>query len=392
MRLQNKLWKCMHIFKRITTSFLIWRLVLFLAAFASIYFLPVFGARFPYADRVLEITHLPYWVWGWGNFDGVHYLRIAQDGYLAQYSQAFFPVFPMLIKLVSFIFPKNLSLNATLYTDPSFFYSGLILSNLFFLSSLYILYKLINLDFKKDVASLSIVLLLVFPTSFYFGAIYTESLFLFLSVLSVYLVRKNRFFLAAIIISISTATRITGILLILFYLIEAIGSKKKLNLVWLLITPLGLLAYMYYLKIVFNNPIYFLTSQPSFGAGRSDSLILLPQVIYRYIRIFLTTNILTLPFFNAFLEFVFTLFPLTALVIWFKKIRFSYWVFSLTTLLLGTFTGTFLSMPRFALISIAFILPQIVIATGRYIKPILFLLGLMASILIMLFIRGYWVA
>jgi len=382
----------MHIFKRITTSFLIWRLVLFLAAFASIYFLPVFGARFPYADRVLEITHLPYWVWGWGNFDGVHYLRIAQDGYLAQYSQAFFPVFPMLIKLVSFIFPKNLSLNATLYTDPSFFYSGLILSNLFFLSSLYILYKLINLDFKKDVASLSIVLLLVFPTSFYFGAIYTESLFLFLSVLSVYLVRKNRFFLAAIIISISTATRITGILLILFYLIEAIGSKKKLNLVWLLITPLGLLAYMYYLKIVFNNPIYFLTSQPSFGAGRSDSLILLPQVIYRYIRIFLTTNILTLPFFNAFLEFVFTLFPLTALVIWFKKIRFSYWVFSLTTLLLGTFTGTFLSMPRFALISIAFILPQIVIATGRYIKPILFLLGLMASILIMLFIRGYWVA
>src|SRR4030066_1349403 len=100
-----------QIFWKILKYFLSWRITLFVVAFLSIYFLPVFGGRFPYVDRVLEITHLPYWVWGFGNFDGVHYLRIAQDGYLAQYSQAFFPVFPILIRTVAFVFPKVPSLD-----------------------------------------------------------------------------------------------------------------------------------------------------------------------------------------------------------------------------------------------------------------------------------------
>jgi len=383
----------MHIFKKITASFLVWRFLLFLIAFVSIYFLPIFGGRFPYADRVLEITHLPYWAWGWGNFDGVHYLRIAQDGYKAAYSQAFFPVFPVLIRLFSFIFPKDFSLNTTLYTDPSFFYSGLILSNVFFLSSLYLLFKLINIDFKKDIAFLSVIFLLAFPTSFYFGAIYTESLFLLLSVLSVYLIRSNKFVLAAIVIAVSTATRITGVLLIPLYLIEAFNSKKKINFVWALITPIGLLAYMCYLKTTVNDPLYFLTSQPFFGAQRSgNEIILLPQVIYRYFRIFLTTDIRSLAFFNAFIEFAFTIIPLGALIFLFKKVRFSYWFFSICTLLLGTFTGTFSSMPRYVLIPFVFILPQIVVVTRRYVKPFLFMSGLVAIVLVILFVRGYWIA
>jgi len=139
-------------FKKIALSFVGWRVALFIFAFLSIYLLPAFGARFPYADRVLEITHLPYWIWGWGNFDGVHYLRIAQDGYLAQYSQAFFPFYPLLVRIFSFIFPKIPNLDTNIFTDPSYFYSGLILSNIFFLASLFVFYKLLDIDFKKSVA------------------------------------------------------------------------------------------------------------------------------------------------------------------------------------------------------------------------------------------------
>lgn len=380
-------------FKKILVSFLTWRVALFFVAFLSIYFLPVFGARFPYADRVLQITHLPYWVWGFGNFDGVHYLRIAQDGYLAQYSQAFFPFFPILIRAFSFVFPKDPGLNTILYTDPSYFYSGLILSNLFFLLSLYILFKLISLDFKKDVAFLSIIFLLVFPTSFFYGAVYTESLFLLLAVFSIYLIRKGNFFWGAVLISLSTATRITGVLLIPLYLIEAFQNKNKINYIWGLISPIGILAYMYYLKITFNNPFYFLTSQPIFGAGRSGGeIIFLPQVIYRYLKIFATTSVNTIPFFNAFLEFTFTLIPLGLLIAFFKKMRLSYWIFSICTLILPTLTGTLSSMPRYVLIASFLLFPHIITRFRKQIKPTIILLGVLQFILLMFFIRGYWVA
>jgi Gpi18-like mannosyltransferase len=379
--------------KKILFSFLTWRAALFLIAFLSIYFLPVFGARFPYADRVLEITHLPYWVWGFGNFDGVHYLRIAQDGYLAQYSQAFFPLFPILIRFFSFIFPRTLSLDLRLFTDPAYFYSGIILSNVFFLGAIYVLYKLIAIDFKKDIAFLSVILLLVLPTSYFFGSIYTESLFLLLAVSAIYLIRKGNFFWAAVLISLSTVTRITGVLLIPLYLVEVFQSKKKINYVWALVTPLGILAYMYYLKVAFNDPFYFLTSQPVFGAGRiGNGIVLLPQVIYRYIKIFLTTNILSLPFFNAFLEFMSTLVPLAFLVAFIKKMRLSYWVFSISALLLGTLTGTFSSMPRYALISVIFLLPLLIRRFRKFFWPVAVVSAVLGIFLLMLFVRGYWVA
>jgi len=380
-------------FKKIASFFLIWRVGLFLVAFLSIYLLPVFGARFPYADRVLQITNLPYWIWGFGNFDGVHYLRIAQDGYLAQYSQAFFPLFPLLVRFFSFVFSKVPNLDTNIFTDPAYFYSGIILSNLFFLSALYVLYQLINIDFKKNIAFLTVIFLLVFPTSFFFGSIYTESLFLLLAVSVIYLIRKGYFFWAAILISLSTAARITGALLIPLYLIEVFKNKNKIAYIWSLIAPLGLLIYMYYLRITFNDPLYFLSSQPVFGAGRSSSeIILLPQVIYRYIKIFLTTNILSLPFFNAFLEFAFTIVPLGFLIVFFKKMRLSYWVFSISTLLIGTLTGTLSSMPRYALIPMVLLFPYLITRFRKYIKPAILVSILLGTILTMLFIRGYWVA
>jgi len=150
---------------------------------------------------------------------------------------------------------------------------------------------------------------------------------------------------------------------------------------------------MYYLKVAFNDPLYFLTSQPVFGAGRSGRVIvLLPQVIYRYLKIFTTTNVLTLPFFNAFLEFAFTLISLAFLVVFFRKMRLSYWIFSVSALLLGTLTGTFSSMPRYVLISIIFLLPSLIIQFRKYVRPFVFASIGLGVYLVMLFIRGYWVA
>src|SRR3989344_6875835 len=97
-------------FKKIFSLFLIWRIGLFFVAFLASFIFPGFKTSFPYANIALEVTNLPNWIWGFGNFDGVHYLRIAQNGYNAEFSQAFFPFYPLLINFFN-ILPKTLTLD-----------------------------------------------------------------------------------------------------------------------------------------------------------------------------------------------------------------------------------------------------------------------------------------
>ncbi len=386
--------------------FVIWRILLFIVSLFAVIIIPTFGGRFPYFNTALEPTNLPSWIWGFGNFDGVHYLRIAQDGYSSQYSQAFFPLYPLLIRFfteINIFLPKDLNLDTRIFVDPAYFYNGLILSNLIFLVALYFFYRLIILDYKKETAFKSIILLLSFPTAFYFGAIYTESLFLLLTVGFFYSIRKRNFIMAGVLAALASATRIFGLLLLPVFIVELylkVKSKEILfrseqftkAIIGILLAPVGALLYMLYLRFEFDNPLYFLTSQPFFGAERvSSGLVLLPQVLFRYFKIFLTVPFNTLPFLNAFLEFIFTLIPLTLLILLFKKIRLSYFIFILGSLILPTLTGTLSSMPRYALV-LFLIMPLLVKFSGQYFKLVAVSFIILQIILVSLFVRGYWVA
>ena len=379
---------------RILKYFFLWRVALFIIAASALLLIPVFGARFPYTDRVLTITHLPPWIWGFGNFDGVHYLRIAQDGYKALASQAFFPLYPILIKILAWFVPKVPNLNVSFYVDPAYFYSAFTLSHAFFAAALYFFYRLLNLDFKDRVSRKAILLLLVFPTAFYFGAIYTESLFLFLAVTAIYLVRTKKYLPAALFVALASLTRVIGVLLIFVYVTELYRDQKwsKGALLGLLILPLGIVAYMAYLNATLGDPLYFLHTQPVFGADRAGSIILLPQVFYRYFKILTTINPTTWPFFNAVLELCFTVVPLAVVLFLYKKMRLSYWIFTLAVLLLPTLTGTLSSMPRYVLM--AFLaLPYITSLLNRKVYVVmLVIMAIFQAILLALFVRGYWVA
>ncbi|MDO8573433.1 MAG: mannosyltransferase family protein [Candidatus Daviesbacteria bacterium] len=392
--------------KKITVLFLTWRIGLFVVAALAVKFIPVFGNRFPYFNQVLAVTGLPSWVWGFGNFDGVHYLRIAQNGYNAEYSQAFFPLYPLLVHFftnLNLLVHKNPILDTRIYVDPSYFFTGFILSNIFFLLALIFFYKLVRIDFSQKVAFGALILLVSFPTSFYFGSIYTESLFLFLSLGAIYFARKGNFLAAGVFTMFASATRIFGLLLIPLILNEIYIRLKKEGLslrsgeltkaiIGVLLTPFGSLLYMLYLKLNFDNPLYFLTSQPLFGAERtSGGFILLPQVIYRYLKIFMTVPISSQLFFNAFLEFSFTIVALVCLLLFVKKMRISYFIFTLGCLIMPTLTGTLSSMPRYSLMGFL-LLPFIVQSTKGYYKLVAGLFIIIGIILTSLFIRGYWVA
>lgn len=347
-----------------------------------------FGARFPYYKEVLVATGLPGWIWGFGNFDGVHYIGIAQNGYFAQYTQAFFPLYPLVIKLAGL--------------GQSAFLSGLIVSNIFFLVALILLFQLFKLDYNNKISLGGVLLLLAFPTAFYFGAIYSESLFLLLAVASLLFIRKRMFLLGGIMIALASATRIVGLFLLpiilweLYMLLKQrvikVGSAEFYKaLAGVVISAFGTAAYMLYLKLNFGDPLYFLHAQPAFGADRSSSLILLPQVLFRYFKILTTISPLSLPFFNAVLEVIFTVVPLVLIVWAIKKTRVSYIFFALGCLILPTLTGTLSSMPRYSLMSFL-IFPFIVEKLGKYFKLVVILLIIMEIILVSLFTRGYWVS
>ena len=76
----------------------------------------------------------------------------------------FFPLYPNLI--------RNL---ASTFKNPVI--SGVLISNLSFLISLIFLARLIRLDYDVNTTKFAIIALLLFPTSFYFGSVYTEGLF-----------------------------------------------------------------------------------------------------------------------------------------------------------------------------------------------------------------------
>jgi Gpi18-like mannosyltransferase len=364
---------------RVFGLFLTWRVGLFLVAFLATLILP-FKGSFPYINQELIPTHLPSWVWGFGNFDGVHYLRLAQMGYSSEFTQAFFPIYPLLVYLFSL--------------GRWYFLSGLVISNLTFLLALYFLFRLFVIDYSGKVSYRSVLLLLAFPTAFYFGAVYSESTFLLPAVLTMLFARRKQFLIAAVFAAIASATRVIGIFLWLFLLIEIIqsGSYRRLgSILGLFLAPLGLIFSMIYLKLQFNNPLYFLTAQSSFGAQRSSSIVLLPQVLVRYIKIFGSVPAKSYPFFTAVIEFLFTVLPMAGALLFFKKIRLSYLAFVIGCLFLPTLTGTLSSMPRYALMVFP-ILPLLAQTEKGAFKIILVSFIMAQIVFLSLFVRGYWIA
>lgn len=356
--------------------FVLWRIFLIIPGTMARYLIP--------------FNPVYVWISHWANFDGIHYLFIARRGY-AQWEQAFFPLFSLLIYLL-----KSM-LNST------YLLAGHIITYASSLGALYMLIKLLRIDFKKDTLLWPILFFLAFPTAFFLVSVYTESLFLFLVLLSFYLVRRKQAFWGSIVGALASATRLVGILLLpalLFEIYEQYKEKKITkrqalqNSLALLLVSVGLLSYMYYLWRKYGDPLLFIHTQPIFGAGRSGgNIVLLPQVLWRYGKIFVTVPISSLTWWVGLLEVCTLCLVLVLLYLAYRRgVRRSYILFSVLALLLPTLSGTLSSLPRYALVCFA-IYPVL----GMISRPVLrySLLGIslaLQCILVSLFLQGYFVA
>jgi Mannosyltransferase (PIG-V) len=140
----------------------------------------------------------------WQRFDTNWYLKIAEKGYsAADGSSVYFPLYPIAIRLVGILVSGRDLLAA------------IIVSNLALMGALYLLYKMSGNVIGGARARLALVYLMVFPTSFFLLAAYTESLFLCLSLASLYAGQRGRWLTAGVLGAAAALTRLQGALLIL---------------------------------------------------------------------------------------------------------------------------------------------------------------------------------
>jgi hypothetical protein len=149
------------------------------------------------------------------------------------------------------------------------------------------------------------------------------------------------------------------------------------------------------LAIHYGDPLMFLHVQPYFGAGReAGRIILLYQVFWRYLKMLITVDKLTLTYFVVILEFLTGIGFLVLTVFTYFRRWYSYLVFMALAYIVPTLTGTFSSMPRYVLILFpGFILLALWAEKYRWVKILypIFAIPLLIFCLI-LFTRGYWIA
>ncbi|MEK7100433.1 MAG: hypothetical protein AAB872_01320 [Patescibacteria group bacterium] len=372
-------------------SFVIWRVAITIVAILAIKYIPLSGINFFGGKYINYITNPLFY--GWANFDGEHYLSIAMFGY-KDLQQAFFPAYPILMSSLSHLFGTSLE---------SYLWSGLIISNILFLFSLFLFWKIIKLDYSEKIAKISIILLLLFPTSFYFASVYTESLFLFSSLLTYYLYRKEKYLFAGIIGILMTLTRIYGLFILLMIVTDIIKNKNNLldavkeKIYFVGLSVSGLFIYMWYLLKNYNDPFAFYNLQTLVGEQRSLNLILLPQVFFRYfVKIIPNLEWSYFPVvFITLLETIVALLFLYLIVVGFKKIRWDYWVYIMLGYVTPTLTGSFSSLPRYVVVLFpAFIFMALKLEkVNMYLRlGIYILLSIITIIAQMLFFRGYFVS
>jgi Gpi18-like mannosyltransferase len=364
---------------------IIWKTLLIFVLIAAFEFIPLYsphllgGGINNYTER--------YYFYPWANFDGEHFTAIAQFGY-QQYTQAFFPLYPYLISFGKY-FSGDMLLSLVI--------SGLLVSSISLFLGLIFFYKLLKLDYSPNFSLGVILLLLVFPTAFYFNGVYTESLFFMLITGSFLFFRKKQYLLAGIFGCLASLTRVFGVLIFISFLIEIWQFRLPLSKTfWILLIPAGLLSYMIYLYYSVGDPLAFYNLQLIVGEQHQRGVVLFPQILYRYLKIVINFDSLNPLFTTILLELAIGIvFMILPIIGFFKRIRLSYIFFAFMGYVLPTIQGSFSSLPRYVLILFPsfIILALLVKPLPVFIKICLFVMS--STLLIIeagLFLRGYWVS
>ncbi len=174
-------------------------------------------------------------------WDGWWYLGIARDGYhvaplvSGYHDYAFLPLWPALIRLLSWPWPAYAGLVAVL------------LANALFVVGLALLVRLGEGVVGRDRALLGAALLALLPFSAVFSMAYGESLFLCLSTGAFLAAERDRRSLAGVLVGLAALARLQGAVLavpVWLVLFLRDGRRLRSSQAWLLLGPLAAAAFL----------------------------------------------------------------------------------------------------------------------------------------------------
>lgn len=279
------------------------------------------------------------WLRIWGVWDSAMYIDIAKYGYfvpadvtkVANY--AFFPLYPLLMRLLGMA-----------VDDPAL--AGFIISNACLLVSCFYLYRLVRLDSDERIAMRSIKYLFLFPTAFVLSGILTESLFLALSLACLYYAKKGNWHLAGALGFFAALTRPYGVVIILPVLYEYIKSKElrlekiRADALWMLLIPAGISAYAVYCYYLTGDFLAFAHIQSAWGGRLSDPI----TQLWGRLSAPGTVEVL----FGG----CFTLAALAVMLLSYRKVGFSLWLYGLMLILIPLSTpSSAWSMARYIVVA-----------------------------------------
>ncbi|MGH9143941.1 MAG: mannosyltransferase family protein [Vicinamibacterales bacterium] len=237
------------------------RPAMLLVGYLAVFMIGFANGRAPLRHFNNELLNLPVrWDAGW-------YLQIVTDGYryaagdpTVQQNIVFFPAYPMLMRIVGRLFGGEMT---------GYIGAGMLVSIASFFGALVYLYAFARDRYGDDVASATIWLLAAYPFAIFFGALYTESLFLLGTVGSLYHFSRQQFGRAAGWGVLVGLTRLNGALLVLPLALLAIAvSTPRLRtraLAAAAAPGVGLVIYALFIWRLTGDPIAFATGQLAWG-------------------------------------------------------------------------------------------------------------------------------
>jgi Mannosyltransferase (PIG-V) len=170
---------------------------------------------------------------------------------------AYFPLYPLAARLASVPFGRS---------PAAFYLGGIVVSWIAFAAAMVALFHLARLDLDEERSERAVVLAAIFPFAFFFGMVYTESLFLLLTLVTFYAFRTRHWLAGGLAGALATATRVNGMLMLpalawIAWRGAAPGSRDRLRAgLGLVLVGGGVAAYSAYVYRLSGNPFEWATS------------------------------------------------------------------------------------------------------------------------------------
>jgi hypothetical protein len=308
-------------------------------------------------------------------WDSIWLNEIAKDGYHLQSKKdlsniVFFPLYPIFVRV------------ATLFTGGNQILAGWLLSIAFSFGAVAIFYRLLR-EFHPSIdPQQPILYLLIFPTAFFLNAVYTESLFLFLSLLTFYYTLKGRFGLAGVFGLLAALTRVPGLVLFIpvvweYWQRHGRSALLRTSFLPVFLIPLGTILFFLYHYFAFGDFFLFLKIEKVFGRGfgftkEHFSLFSHPAVV------------------NFILDIAFVAFICFCAYLVFSNGWISYGLYIVASVAMALNTGTLLSIGRFILVLFPIYIALATIRNREFEKLYIVSSSLLLALNITLFVNWYW--